>query len=432
VNTRRVVVVGGGASGTLVAAQVLRKARLPTHVTVVDPRQNLGEGIAYSTTCNDHLLNVRAKSMSVLVEDPQHFVKWAHVDGDSFVPRPLFAHYLRHVFDDAKLNAASGAVFEHLQTTVVDIDGPDLQVRCQDGSILEADSVVLATGNAKPLVPSWVGQDVALHPRFIADPWESGALSPIQGGTVVSIGVGLTFVDVAIQVLENTQSKVIGISRHGLMPTRHDFAELPLTIPNMSTPLEVLHWLRLNRDNWRSAVNGLRPITQKLWMNFTDGQQRQFLRHAMRYWEIHRSRMATDVAIQIDSYLATNRIQVVKAKIIGAESASPTSISVTTSTGATVVGDWMVLCTGPSDADALLQPPLSSLIASGQAVAGPQGLGIRCDPKSGALIDANGVVSRSLFTIGPQRRGVLWETTAIPEIQWQADHLGELITDMRN
>lgn len=427
-NTRRVVVVGGGASGTLVAAQVLRKARLPTHVTVVDSRQNLGEGIAYSTTCKDHLLNVRAKSMSALVEDSQHFMKWANVDGDSFVPRALFAQYLRHVFDDAKLNAASGVVFDHLQSTVQGIDGPNLQVRCQDGSILDADIVVLATGNAKPLVPSWVGQDVALHPRFVADPWEPGALSPIQGGTVVTIGVGLTFVDVAIQVLENTQSNVIGISRHGLMPTRHDFAELPLTVPDVSTPLEVLHWLRLNRDHWRSAVNGLRPRTQELWMNFTDGQQRQFLRHAMRYWEIHRSRMATDVAIQIDSYLATSRIQVVKAKIIGAAAASPTSISVTTSTGTTIVGDWMVLCTGPSDADALLQPPLASLIASGQAVAGPQGLGIRCDPKSGALIDADGVVSTSLFTIGPQRRGVLWETTAIPEIQWQADQLGELIT----
>ena len=163
-------------------------------------------------------------------------------------------------------------------------------------------------------------------------------------------------------------------------------------------------------------------------MNFTDAQQRQFLRHAMRYWEIHRSRMATDVANQIDSYIAASRIQVVKAKIIGAAATSPTSLSVTTSTGDTIIGDWMVLCTGPSDADALLQPPLSSLIATGQAVAGPQGLGIRCDPKSGALIDANGEVSTSLFTIGPQRRGVLWETTAIPEIQWQADQLGDLIT----
>ena len=235
----------------------------------------------------------------------------------------------------------------------------------------------------------------------------------------------------AVEVLQMSPVNVIGISRHGLLPTRHTHVEHPPTVPNMSTPRDVLHWLLSNRGHWREAVNGLRTTTQELWMNFTDAQQRQFLRHAMRYWEIHRHRIATNVGIQIDNYLASGRIQVVKAKITGVSATSPSSISVVTSPGITIVGDWVVLCTGPSDADALLQAPLSSLIAHGQAVAGPQGMGVRCDPQSGALIDAHGIVSKWLFTIGPPRRGVLWETTAIPEIQWQADQLGELISKSR-
>ena len=438
---RRVVIVGGGASGTLLAAQVMRKSLLPTHVTVIDPRQRLGEGVAYSTTFKEHVLNVRAKSMSVLVDDPDHLVKWANVDRDAFVPRSLFAQYLRHVLDDAQHSAARGVVFDHVRSTVVNIDesgrgerlggGVRAQVRCSNGQTFNADIVVLATGNAKPLRPKWVSEDVALHPRFIADPWNPGVLSQIQDGTVITIGTGLTFVDVAVQVLQMSPATVIGVSRHGLLPTHHTHVEHPPTLPNMSTPREVLHWLRSNRSHWREAVNGLRTRTQELWMNFTDAQQRQFLRHAMRYWEIHRHRIATNVGIEIDNYLASGRMQIVKAKISGVSAISPSSLKIVTSDGAVIVGDWVVLCTGPSDADALLQAPLCSLIASGQAVAGPQGMGVRCDPQSGALIDANGIVSNSIFTIGPPRRGVLWETTAMPEIHVQADQLGELISRWR-
>src|SRR5690606_25359129 len=43
----------------------------------------------------------------------------------------------------------------------------------------------------------------------------------------------------------------------------------------------------------------------------------------------------------------------------------------------------------------------------------------------GALIDAEGRVSDSLFTLGPPRKGTLWETTAVPEIRVQAQQLAE-------
>lgn len=433
--TRRVVIIGGGASGTLLAAQVMRKARQPIHVTVVEPREHLGQGIAYSTTFDDHLLNVRAKSMSVLVEYADNFAQWANIDREAFAPRKLFAKYLLHVLDDARRSAASGVEFDHVQSTAVSVDMPgtgvNVDVRCSNRQVLRADIVVLATGNGAPSVPSWVSADVASHVRFIADPWALGALSRIDGGTVVTIGTGLTFVDVAVKVLQAPQANVIAMSRHGLLPTRHTHVEHPPDLPKLSTPLEVLHWLRQKRGAWRAAVNGLRTITQELWMNFTDSQQRQFLRHAMRYWEIHRHRIATQVANIIDEYLSSGRMQVMKVKITGISVTSPSSLTVHTADTDTVVGDWVVLCTGPSDADALNRAPLAGLIATGRVVIGPHGMGVRCDPQSGALIDAHGAVSTSMFTIGPPRRGILWETTAIPEIHVQADQLGELISNLR-
>ncbi|HKV67628.1 MAG TPA: hypothetical protein VJN72_06025, partial [Gaiellales bacterium] len=49
----------------------------------------------------------------------------------------------------------------------------------------------------------------------------------------------------------------------------------------------------------------------------------------------------------------------------------------------------------------------------------PLGLGIDTGP-GGAVLDADGRPSASLYTIGWLRRGELWESLAIPELRDQA------------
>src|SRR5271156_593263 len=71
-----VLILGGGFSGTMLAVQLLRKMpRLK--IAVVDNREIPGRGLAYSTNCPSHLLNVPAGNMSALPDDPGHFVRWA-------------------------------------------------------------------------------------------------------------------------------------------------------------------------------------------------------------------------------------------------------------------------------------------------------------------------------------------------------------------
>ena len=80
--------------------------------------------------------------------------------------------------------------------------------------------------------------------------------------------------------------------------------------------------------------------------------------------------------------------------------------------------DRIVVCTGPSaelSSDALGH----RLVERGLARPGPLGLGYDVDA-SGALLDAEGGIDDRLLVIGPPRRGVLWETTALPEIRVQA------------
>src|SRR5262245_7187849 len=58
-----VAIVGGGASGTILAAQLARRG---INSLLIDGSGRAGHGVAYSTTEPAHLLNVRAEGMSAI------------------------------------------------------------------------------------------------------------------------------------------------------------------------------------------------------------------------------------------------------------------------------------------------------------------------------------------------------------------------------
>jgi cation diffusion facilitator CzcD-associated flavoprotein CzcO len=68
--TARVIIIGAGFSGTLVAIHLLRNGSA-VQIDIVD--QNLpGRGLAYSTAYDEHLLNVPAVRMSAFGSEPLH------------------------------------------------------------------------------------------------------------------------------------------------------------------------------------------------------------------------------------------------------------------------------------------------------------------------------------------------------------------------
>jgi uncharacterized NAD(P)/FAD-binding protein YdhS len=90
--------------------------------------------------------------------------------------------------------------------------------------------------------------------------------------------------------------------------------------------------------------------------------------------------------------------------------------------------DRVVNCTGPTlDLARAGEPLLERLLADGHVRPGPLGLGLDHDSR-GVLIDSGGVPSSLLTTVGPMRKGRLWETTAMPEIRSQALELADQIT----
>jgi uncharacterized NAD(P)/FAD-binding protein YdhS len=109
----------------------------------------------------------------------------------------------------------------------------------------------------------------------------------------------------------------------------------------------------------------------------------------------------------------------------------PGGLRVRISQGGTVTelaAGWLVNATGPNSSisrtgDRLLR----DLSDRGLARPDPLGLGIDASP-SGAVLDAAGRPSRTIFTLGPPLRGLRYETTGIPEIRDQAAALALRLT----
>ena len=76
---RHVVIVGGGASGVLLACHLLPRLPDNIRVTLIEKNPAIGRGIAYGTADPAHLLNVRAANMSAFPDDPDHFWRWLQV-----------------------------------------------------------------------------------------------------------------------------------------------------------------------------------------------------------------------------------------------------------------------------------------------------------------------------------------------------------------
>ena len=110
-----IAIVGGGASGALMAAHLLKCAGDAVRLTLIEPREQIGRGLAYATKNESHRLNVRASNMSAFADDPDHFWNWLRANGHRgedrfcFVPRAVYGRYLGGLVEDRLAETSRGA-----------------------------------------------------------------------------------------------------------------------------------------------------------------------------------------------------------------------------------------------------------------------------------------------------------------------------------
>lgn len=453
-----IAIVGGGASGTLAAIYLLREAasrRTPLRIALIDRHGRHGLGQAYSTTHPAHLLNSPAGTMSALADDPGHLSRWAAqagLPGDGFLPRRDYGRYLAESLAAAERSAWPARV-SRVTSDVVAIrrgrQGRALCLQLAPGGQIDADAVVVATGNLPPTAPCPVPPG-----RYVADPWEPGALDVVADGRPVAVlGTGLSMLDVAIALTDaHPRTTVHAISRHALLPREHSWPRpASVVTPVIAAPSGALRLTNLIRDvratvtaypgHWQDVVDALRPQIPRLWERLPEADQRLFLRHFARYWEVHRHRVPPQTARRVAALTSSGRLSVHRGRIaavsdqrdglrvrIGqggssAEPAEPAEL-------AELAVGWLVNCTGPTaDITATAHPLLRQLLDAGLARPDPLRLGLDTGPR-GAVRDAQGRPAADIFALGPLLRGSRYETTAIPEIREQAAALArELLAD---
>jgi hypothetical protein len=148
----------------------------------------------------------------------------------------------------------------------------------------------------------------------------------------------------------------------------------------------------------------------------------RFMRRLRTYWDIHRHRVPADVVARIIELQQRRAIRIVAARVDEvADRGDQAMVSWRnrgTDIGESAVFDRVINCTG-ARTNIEASPLLVSLAQAGHIRAEQIGLGLMTDA-AGRAIGSAGEVHSDIWVVGPLRRGMLWESSAVPELRVQA------------
>ncbi len=454
----RIGIIGGGFSGCMLAVHLLRRAQPEMEIVLAERTGQVGRGVAYSAQNPHHLLNVRVANMSAFDNDPSHFLRWLWAtepshpmddpsaippSGHAFVSRGVYGAYIGDVFADAVAAAQGRASLTAIPHEVVRLDpGPaGVSLEMADGSTTRVDKVVLCVGNFPPALPRGLPDSLAEDPCFIGNPWDPVGFASIRADDdVLIIGASLTMVDFAILLDEaGHRGRITALSRRGLLPRRHEQARrYPLFLDPANLPTRIATLVRLVRRevrraashgyDWRSVIDALRPITQRLWQNLPSEERLRFTRHVQPWWDVHRHRLAPAIAARVDGLFDAGRFAVEAGRIEQLVPQDDGRLAVTFRRRGgeerqTILVDRVVNCSGPETDYAHIKDALvRDLLDRGLARPDLCGLGLDVG-EDFALRNAVEASVGRLFALGPPTRAAFWEIIAVPDIRRQAEAL---------
>jgi uncharacterized NAD(P)/FAD-binding protein YdhS len=452
-----ILIVGGGLSGAMLAAQLLRQPG-KRRLLVIEPRAELGRGEAYSAVELGHTLNGNAARMSVDPDNADDLTQWLteyiaaggwpesdeqHVPvSELFPPRGLFGVYVQQRLAQAQAQGAvNGSTVEHVRAEVVDLQTLDDSVRLtlSDGQRLQGAYAVLATGMF-PAARTPQTESSGLNAAAL-DPWDVAAMRQLDPqSTVLIIGSGLTMVDAVVSLEQAGHRGPIEVfSRHGLLPhVRRQppaWADFLAEDHSIRTPRQLVRELRRHcRDaiaqgvDWQAPLDTVRVHIGRLWNQATDLQRRQFVRHVRPWWESHHHRSPPLSAELVARLHGEGRLRIQAASFKGLEPSAGGEVGIRIrrrGEADTVVvrGAALINSSGIEyDWRRVARPLPRQLLARGLVRPGPLALGIAA-AVDGAVLDIDGQVASRLFAMGPPLRGMWWESTAVTDVASQAKAL---------
>ena len=443
---KEVIVIGGGFTGVAGAVALSRRAHAPLDIAIVEPRAEVGRGVAYSATDPDHRLNAPATIHFVTADNAEGFDRWlrqtgplerdpemATADDNLFPRRSELGAYACLTFHQHAASNPSGSRLRHTRTRAMSLAqmGEQFHVRLENGETLIGDIVLITTSNENPRPPPPFTTDLASDPRFLVDPWDTTRLRDIQtDGRVMLLGAGLTAADVAATILrERPNARIDAISRTGIRPTSRPEVSEPLkqtllerldNRPSLfeqshgpqETVLGVLRALRSDISErtekgmpWQPAFDDLRDSARAVWMGLPLTEKRRFQRHLRRHYDACRFRYPPQTKTILDLAEQLGRLRFHAGSVTAAE-ATPSGIHLTwrnrfTRESQSAAFDRVINCIGlASRPDTSDNPLLRAALSDGLCRISPLGIGLDVDEACRA-IGADGQASRRLFVVGP-------------------------------
>jgi uncharacterized NAD(P)/FAD-binding protein YdhS len=426
--------------------QVARARPDAVAITIVEPRDELGRGLAYSTADPDHRLNAPLDNHLVDPASVEELRQWcarhAIFERDPEALAANGAIYLRrsdfgaYVGERVREAGAGRRIIHHRALATGLSVGPDgFAIRTSDGAHLSADLVVIATGNDTARLPAPF-ETLHAHPAMLGDPFDADRLRALPRATpVLLVGAGLTALDVLSTLRRHGHTGgITALSRRGVRPrpprTRMGqsnvaalLARIEGEMPEYAQPLagpgSVLALTRALRRriaeaqakgaDWHGPFDELRDSAWRIWPRLPLAEKRRFLRHLRTWYDAHRFRAppqndAIALAAETEGKLVfrTGRVQEARAAGSGA-----IEVRWTEAKGRTLEGRFgaVVNCTGlDAGCGAGTNPFLSGLVTQGLLRPDPTGLGFEVDAQC-RPVGRDGTVQPRLRVIGPPSAG---------------------------
>lgn len=334
----RCAIIGGGYSGAIATIALLKRLPPGHSITIYDPGNEIGRGIAYARGPDHRLLNVAAHTVALIPDEKGDFCTWAvnrfrdadryrEADGAYFFPRPWFGTYMQERLASA-IAGNPDVVLEHRKSIAlaVEREGEHLLVRSADGAHA-FDRAIFAIGNAPPSPIRML--ESCESPIVEQSAWEFNPKRVPSDARIVIVGSGLTMADVVADLEAcGHRGPITCISRNGRRPhpsvgVRAEFTpdeEGPPPATARQLVRRVRAWAAdtvAQGGRWISCVDHVIRHTPALWRALSPIERSRLRRHARSLWEIHRYKMPPAAHRRIEGLIAAGRFTHLKAKVLG-------------------------------------------------------------------------------------------------------------------
>ena len=312
----------------------------------------------------------------------------------------------------------------------------------RQGPSLSSDLLVIATGNAPARFPVPLPPELATHAGVIREASDLARVRAIgRTARVLVLGSGLTALDVITTLVRNGHAGTItSVSPHGLRPRPHrgmaqmlgadaassilqriddPMAPFVRDVPSPVTARRLVKALRqrildasARGESWYAPFDALRDPLWQVWSQLDLPEKRRILRHARRWYDVHRFRAPPQNEAIVREAERSRRVAFRAARvgsIAAASTQTPLRVRIVDSVThamRTETFDAVINCSGLDGASGMTSNPLlASLVRQGLLQPDPTGVGFAVD-RACRPIATTGEPCARLRVIGPPTAGV--------------------------